>query len=517
MLLPAGCHNRHVTDDPRSPGFQPVQTLPEEPSRSPWLLAIAALVLVALGGVVLGAFFLGGAPAPSPSPTAVGQASPTTPTASPAAPTARPSEAPSPSPAGSPDSTASPSPAGSPAPSPSGSPAGPSPDGSPGATAPPDIAAAIDAVVAQVPPIRDLEPLRDVPYEMVTREQFQADLQVLLEEELDPEVLAAEERVLKRLGLLPDDLDLQSLLLELYGAGVAAYYQPANGTFYVIERDAPFGPLDRMYVAHEYTHALQDQHYDLEGTRMTDQSQGDAVLAQLAAVEGDASWLMVLWAQQHLTFEELFEILTESLAPADAELLEGMPPILVRQLTFTYNEGLTFVSGIQQEDGWEAVNQIFAEPPASTEQVLHPEKYFAGEAPVTVDIPDLAGALGGGWVRTYEQIFGELNVQILATADEEAPEAVPGMPVTYPFAEVAAGWGGDRLHMYEDGGDGWAIVWELEWDSPADADEFVARIEELQETLDGESDIVEVGPQTVRLLLANDTVTLTTLTAALED
>jgi hypothetical protein len=351
--------------------------------------------------------------------------------------------------------------------------------------------------------------MRDVPYQFITREQFQADLEALLEEEQDPEFLAAEERLLKRLGLLPDDVDMEALLLELYGAGVAAYYQPEDGTFYIIERDAEFGPLDRMYVAHEYNHALQDQHFDLEGTRITDPSQGDAVMAQLAAVEGDATWLMVLWAQQNLSFEEVLQLLQESLEPAGQEVLEGMPQILSRQLGFPYTEGMVFVNTIHAAEGWEQVNEMLQTPPASTEQILHPEKYTAGEQPTPVQLDDVSSELGEGWSSVYQQTFGELNTQVWVGGGEEPPQMLPGAPVEYPFADVAAGWGGDRLRMYEgadDAADQFAIVWQTAWDTPEDAAEFRERAEELRSTLDGVSTIESSGDRVTLLVAGNEAI-----------
>lgn len=471
-----------MSNQPGPTGFQPVQSLPEQRSRPPWLLPLAALLLVGLGGVAVGALLFGGR-----------AAAPAGPTPSAAAPviSSRPSAAP---PAGSAAPSAAPSPAAS---------AGTSPGTGPGMTTPPQIATQIEEVVRQVPPLRELEPLREVPYQFVSREEFQAYLAELLEEEVDPVLLATEERLLKRLDLLPDDTDLAALLLELYGAQVAAYYQPLDGNFYIIERDADFAALDRMIVAHEYTHALQDQHFDLRGTRITDPSQGDAALAQLAVVEGDATLLMTYWAQANLSLGELLEVLAESLTPTDAETLEGMPPILNRQLIFPYAEGATFVGTIQREGDWEQVNAMFADPPASTEQILHPEKYQAGDEPVTLELADHAAALGSGWQRIYEQTFGELNAHIWLAGDEVPPETIPGLPVEYPFSEEAAGWGGDRLNMYEGPDDAWAIVWELAWDSTADMQEFTARAQALEPALDGVSMIIESSDDRSWVLVAS--------------
>lgn len=479
-------------------GFQPVQTPPAQPG-PPWALALVAVLLVAVLGVLAFMLLTGGqdgpTPSPSPSvrPTAAGQLTPA-PTPSERA-TAAPSSAATPG-AGSPSA--------------SGSPAGPVASGLPS-----DIAAQIDLVVSQVPPIRQLEPERDVPYELITREQFQADVRELLAEETDPEQLATEERLLKRLGLLPPEFDLAAALEELYGSQVAAFYRPDTGRFYVIERDAPFGAIDRVTVAHEYTHALQDQHYDLEGTRIKDPAEGDAALAQLAVVEGDATAVMFDWALGNLSFEEFFELSSQSLSPTDQQILEDLPPILRRQLEFPYLGGLTFVDQLRGDDDWTAVNDALTEPPESTEQILHPDKYLTDELPIELELPDVSDALGDGWSSAYQQTMGELLVQIWAAGGEEPPVSIPGLPLPPPHAEVAAGWGGDRLAMYEGPNDGWAIVWSTAWDTEADAREFEVRANELMSMVNGPGQTLEsrLGPLAVDVFIASDELTLATLTS----
>ena len=147
----------------------------------------------------------------------------------------------------------------------------------PAATVDPAIAAQIDQVIAQVPPIRMLQPTKTVPYQIISRDDFQSYLLSTADEDTTPEWRTAEQNFFKRLGLLPQDADLNALLLQLYTSEVAAYYNPDDGTFYIIDRNAPFGPIDEVTTAHEYTHALQDQHFDLEGNRIKDPAEGDAV------------------------------------------------------------------------------------------------------------------------------------------------------------------------------------------------------------------------------------------------
>lgn len=386
----------------------------------------------------------------------------------------------------------------------------------PGPSIDPALAQQIDSVIAQVPGIRGLEPLADVPYEFITREQFRDDLIELQFEEVPEETFRAEERLLKRLGLMPDDADLLQLLVDLYGGQVAAFYRPDTKRFYIIQRDQPFGASDKIIVAHEYTHALQDQHFDLEGTRIKDLSEGDAVLGQLGAIEGDATLTMQLWTLEpgNLSPEEALQVLFESLQQLDDPALANMPPVLRRQLEYPYAEGFAFIQEIHGLGGFDAVNTTLTEPPESTEQVLHPDKYLADEAPVEVTLPDLTPALGEGWALSYEQTMGELIMQVWAAGDETPPETFPGLPVEWPHAEAAAGWGGDRLAMYEHPDGRWAIGWEIIWDSEADALEFRDRASELAPTIDPSTVVTDLGNSSTVIVTASDVSIVNALTAA---
>jgi hypothetical protein len=352
----------------------------------------------------------------------------------------------------------------------------------------------VDAVVATVPAVRGLDPTRDVPYELITREQFIDDLVALQDAEVPQDVRRAEERLYKRLGLLPADADLDALIQELYGAQVLAYYQPENGHFYLIGDDQSLSATDKLVVAHEYTHALQDQHFDLNDM-VSDLTQGDAQLAELAVIEGDATLTSQLWTTDNLGLGDLLELFVEGFSQLDQASLDGFPLVLRRQLEFPYTEGFVFATTLHEEGGFAAVNEALTTPPVSTEQILHPEKYAAGEEPADVPAPDLLDQLGSQWHVAYEQTMGELGIQIVA-AGGEVPAGVPGLPVDWPHAEAAAGWGGDRLVMYESSDGHWRIEWTSVWDSAADAAEFKSRIDELSGTFDG---VTVTGINSVRV------------------
>ena len=451
-----------------------------------------ALVLVLVGCVSI-------APIPTASPGASGLPPPS------ASPTAT-----APSASGQPTQTpeAPPSPGAS---------ATPSVPGTPGPSIDPALAQQIDAVLAQVPAIRGLEALAPVPYEFISREQFQDDLIELQFEEVPEDRLRAEERVLKRLGLLADDADLLELLLDLYGGGVAAFYRPDTKRFYIIERDQPFGPGDRIIVAHEYTHALQDQHFDLDGTRIKDLSEGDAALGQLGAIEGDATLTMQLWMLENLTLQEQLEAFLDSLEQLDDPTLANTPPILRRQLEFPYAEGFGFIQEIHRLGGFDAVDAALSTAiPASTEQVLHPAKYLANEAPVDVVLPDLTPVLGDGWQVSYEQTIGELLMQVWAAGGESPPDAIPGLPIEWPHAETVAGWGGDRLAMYEHPDGRWALAWRIVWDTTTDAIEFRDRSHELAPTIDPATIFTDTGDNSTVIVTASDVSIVNLLSADLD-
>jgi hypothetical protein len=329
-------------------------------------------------------------------------------------------------------------------------------------------------------------------------------------QEEPPEWLAAEERFYKRLGLVPADADLNALIVQLYSSAVAAYYRPETGTFYVIQRDAPFASLDKIYVSHEYTHALQDMHFDLETNRVSDLTQTDAALAQLSVIEGDATLTSQQWMIDNLSDQEQLELVLQAFGELSQDQFAGVPLILRRQLEFPYAEGLLFTRDIYGLGGYDAVNAAIQTPPASTEQILHSQKYYDAEAPVAVELVDLAPLLGEGWSNVYQQTMGELGLQVVATGGQQPPVNIPGLPAEWPHQEVAAGWGGDRLAMFENAATGaWAIEWETAWDTTADADEFSTRLSELAATFQG---VMRSAPGTeansVRMFLTSDQPTM---------
>lgn len=382
----------------------------------------------------------------------------------------------------------------------------------------PAIAASIREVIAGIPRLRELDALADVPFRFVGQEQFEQEFATTFTAENPPERVAAEGESLARLGFLSPEQDLQELILSLYASQVAAFYDPMTGAFTVIVREGfDFGAGDRIIVAHEYTHALQDQHYDLEGTQVSDPAEGDQALAELALIEGDATALMFDWATQNLSFEELLEAGGAS-STQDQAILDSMPPVLQRQITFPYFDGCSFVTTIRGGAGYDQVDTAYADRPASTEQILHPEKYESDEPPVAVELPDMVEALGTGWTESYRQTMGEMLIDVWV---RDGAAAAQTLPCFSPSSSdpAAAGWGGDRLVSLDGPDDTWAVYWETVWDTSADAVEFLSAAEaamadlSFSHAVSGAADPTDPDEPMIVVRVASDPATL----ARLED
>jgi hypothetical protein len=384
-------------------------------------------------------------------------------------------------------------PTGTAAPSAAATPAGPTASPTPA----PDPAIVYKTIEEQVVAIRGIQPTKPVDPQIQDEAELKVRLEKSFNEDNPPELIAANERLLKAMGMFPEDASLSELYLELLGGTVLGTYRPEDDQLYVVVRTGTLGPLERVTFAHEYTHALQDQKFDLESFKLGEVGEGDRGLGRLSLIEGDATLVMSLWLQQNLTPSEQVEFVRASLDPAAVAILEKMPPILRESLGFPYDAGFRLVLGIHAEGGWPAVDAAFLRPPASSEQVMHPEKYAANEAPLVVDIPDdIATKMGAGWTVGLEDAFGEFQLGVWLRG---------ALGRVVPANAAAAGWGGDRVVVLNGPNGAWAIALMTEWDTPADATEFADAAGEAVGTLSAETGLGhQAGSTKVGLLFASD-------------
>jgi hypothetical protein len=337
------------------------------------------------------------------------------------------------------------------------------PASTPGASAPPaaDIYAAIRRDVES---IRGLQPTAAVDTVTIDEAQLRQNLEAEFDRENSANDLAFTEQTLILLGLLPGGSSLRGLTLDFQGSSVAGYYSPDKKQLFVVSRSGQLGPAEEVTYAHEFTHQLQDQHFELSKLGEDAASQGDRALAQLSLIEGDAVSVQTTWTIQNLTPEEMGELLQASLDPTALEALRRAPPYLRETALFPYQGGLTFVTGLMSSGDYQGVNTAFDSPPDSTEQVLHPEKYAGRETPVKVELPkDLASSMGSGWTAAGQDTLGEFVLRLWLTEN-----GVPAATAT----TAAAGWGGDRVVLLRGPSGAMTVGLVSRWDTPADATEF---------------------------------------------
>jgi len=378
-----------------------------------------------------------------------------------------------------------------PTPSPSATPAPATAPPTPSATPAPsdDLAALYREIEDQVIAERGLEAKERRDPVVLSEEELRVRIEEQFRAENPPEEIAVAQETLQALGLLPADADLEQLYVDMLSSQVAGFYDPETKELYVVSRSGSIGATEEVTYAHEFTHALQDQHFGLEGIDVDAVGQGDRSLGRLGLVEGDATLLMTRWMVSNLTPAELQELL--EVDPDDLAQLEALPAILRETLLFPYQQGGVFANGVWMAGGWEAIDRAYERLPDSTEQILHPVKSEAAEKPVAVDLDGaaLAAAMGAGWSGTPEDTFGEFQISIWLR--ENGVRALDAQ-------RAAAGWGGDRL-AYLRGPDGaYALVWRTAWDSAAEASEF----QQAAGTVVGDGDM----PGTVGVTSAREVV-----------
>jgi hypothetical protein len=331
----------------------------------------------------------------------------------------------------------------------------------------------------QVEAIRNLRQKEDVGPVTIDEVQLRENLEAEIDAQLTPEILSVSNDLLTTLGLIPDDTSLRDLSLDLLAGQVAGYYDPERDELFVVSRSGQtVGPVERLTYAHEFTHQLQDQNFDLDSFDTSSIDQSDRALAQTALIEGDATLVQTTWIfQANFTPAELTEILGASQDPEAVAALENTPLYLRDTSLFPYQDGLLFAQALSGQPA--GVDGGFEDPPVSTEQVLHPDKYFAGEAPVEVHIGGgIADRLGAGWKEIGRDTLGELILRIWL---EEHGIGQPRTGILDPPSAAAqaavAGWGGDRLVLLRQSDGSVAIALSTTWDTTADADEFAEAAE----------------------------------------
>jgi hypothetical protein len=297
---------------------------------------------------------------------------------------------------------------------------------------------------------------RDVPVAFMGRAELDRFLDELFDAEYPPAKARIDERTLVAFDLLAPGTDLRAVRRKLLQENIVGFYdeRPGRKQLYAVSEERRFGPTNQVILVHELRHALQDQHVDLRAQIPDSVSDyDDRRLAWMSLLEGDATFVMERFLLAGLPPTEGLD--TSGLAMPGLADEPGAPPVVRDQLVQPYFVGRELAGAIWKRGGADALRAAWDRPPRSTEQALHPEKYFADERPWIVAPP--AGQPGA--VVLAEGVLGELLMRTLLEGGEEA----------------AAGWGGDAYRVFDTGA-GTLLAWRTVWDRAEDAREFVSSL-----------------------------------------
>lgn len=336
---------------------------------------------------------------------------------------------------------------------------------------------AADEMVQTTANLRGLEPKASIPRGVKSRAEISQYINEKVQEEYDPGRLEKEGRVLRKLGLLPAAIDYREFIVKLLTEQVGGFYDTSKKTFFI----ASWLPVaeQKPVMVHELTHALQDQHFDVKAILEKDRKidNDDLALAHQALFEGDGMAVMLDYllqpAQRHFAeLPDLAFILRTQMSAMQSQfaVFQSAPSFLKETLLFPYGYGSSFLQQVwKQNPSWQAVNKIYSDLPSSTEQIMHPEKYYANrDEPKPVSAEAVAVKLGRNWKIAYKNVLGEFSLGLVLSlhlTDERSRRA-------------AAGWGGDQVLLLENEAGKDAVLVSATWDTADDSEKFFAAMDE---------------------------------------
>ena len=318
------------------------------------------------------------------------------------------------------------------------------------ATAAADNASRRVKIEQDVASIRELPFRTPVVYDVLSRAAIKGVIQHKLSEQYTDQEMQDIGTGMAALGLLPSNFPLKQTYIDLLGEQVAAFYDQHQHRLFMFEDASLAGAQNRIILAHELTHALQDQNFGLTKLPLEGKTNDDRSEAASALIEGDATLVMAQYMAKDLSWQTLTDTVSTSLTQ-NMEQIRKAPRYLREMLVFPYLKGQQFCAAIFAQGGFPALSAVYAHPPSSTAQILHPEKYLAEprEEPIPVVFADTT--LNGA-KPLDDNVLGEMGTRLLfeQALDTETAEA------------AAAGWRGDRYLVFEGGH---AFLWKTVWRS----------------------------------------------------
>ena len=337
--------------------------------------------------------------------------------------------------------------------------------------------AIFEQIKKQVADERGLPLKSDVPVSVISKETFQQYNKESTQKDTPPEQLDKQKKILVALRFVDPSFDYVNAITDLYGGLVLGFYVPKENHFYIVnngDQQAISNALNRATAAHEMTHAVQNQNYNLEtwqadqSKQPLDQHNDDLYLAKLAVSEGDAELMRTQWMNKHFSALDQAQYVQQSATVASADdiaKLSKLPPFFIDQLQFPYSVGLSFMQSLYKQGGWNTVNRAWTNKiPQSTTEILHLSKYLTGFSPQSVSAQSVTGALGSDWKTVDINVMGELQMrEWLQNRSNTGSQA----------ATAAAGWLGDRYEVVEGPNSALGTILDTVWEDSKNAGEFV--------------------------------------------
>jgi hypothetical protein len=343
------------------------------------------------------------------------------------------------------------------------------------------------AVARTIQEVRLLKLKHKVPVVVRTTEEAGKLLEAELESEYTPESIDTDGRAGALIGLYPPGINLKAANMDLLQSQVIAFYDFKKKTMVIVsgalEREFPGQPpelqskLDNMILAHEFTHALQDQNFDFGAKDEALKNNGDRALALHSVAEGDATiagYACMLGRMDSAILATLIGNL-KSFSQTFTGAAAGVPRGVAEPLIFQYTDGVRFVAEAYRRGGWKAVDRLYTDPPQSTQQIIDPSLYF--DHPALPDTVTVAGYQSHmtGWHRSDEDTLGELGLRIIL-------ENTRG--TSSPDVALAARWAGDRIVMLRKG-ETVSVIWLLAFREAESAARFAALYRKVLDHMHG--------------------------------
>ncbi len=331
----------------------------------------------------------------------------------------------------------------------------------------------IETILKGVSALRQLPIKRPVKLTVIDRKALQAELAVKIKEEIPPEKIAAEEAMYRQLDMLPRDFAYGQFILDLYTEQIGGFYDPKTRHLKLIEGMPLTGAEQEILIAHELTHALQDQHYELDKLMSAPERKAndDATLALMALVEGDATVTSMEYVQNNLSknpvsgfFSVVGTLFNQARAMSSFKTFRSAPKFIQDSLVFPYQQGAEFVRYFR-DDGftWQDIGDLYDNLPRSTEHILHLRAYTEGNDPQPIA---LNPTLFEGHQTVTHSMWGELGYRQYLLAHLKWQEV----------KTASKGWAGDHYYVFEQNNHK-TFAFVSRWDREQDAREFARAYE----------------------------------------